>query len=1337
MNRALKFGRCIGLCVSLLVGGIAQAQQKEIPEALKPWEGWVTWGEQHPDCPTPYDNADKHICFWPSRLSLSANRNEGAWTAGVTVFEETWVPLPGSGAVWPLNVRANGELIPVLARDGSPFVQLPAGLHQLSGDFRWEQMPQRIAIPKQVGILSLVVDGARVPIPNWDAEGNVWLKRVRSGAADKDLLAVQVYRVVEDGVPIWLRTEIELTVSGKSREEQLGWILPQGWKLSMVESPIPVAVDDRGQMKAQVRAGKWTIGVHAFHATDIGEFKFAPNAKPVTSAELIAFRAKPEFRIAEFEGIQAVDVTQTTFPTKWRGLPVYAWETTDTFRLVEKMRGMGLRRPEGLNINRRFWLDEDGEGFTYRDTIRGSMQQIWRLDVAEGQQLGAVRVDDAGQLITANPQTGAHGVEIRVRDLRMEAVGRTPRTRELSATGWRTGADALRLTLTLPPGWRVFALFGADRVEGDWLTAWSLLDLFLLLIFALAVFRLWGVKAGIVALLAFGLAYHEPGAPRLTWFFLLMPLALLRVVAEGTGKRWIRAWKYLALALLVLNLVPFAASQVQNAIYPQLEIPGRAYAPRGMFGWLGYAYERGARMADYAREDMAGRQEPAASRLSSPANLLYDPNARIQTGPAEPAWSWNQVDCYWNGPVSAEQRIKPILISLPLRRALTVVRLISLLLLTALLFGLRRIPNPFWKRRIAVAVALAALLSPDQSLAQFPEAEMLESLRARLLEPADVFPRAADISAVELHVNEGRIVMQAEVHAALKVAVPLPGRLPAWSPLTVKIDDQSDVVVRRSDGYLWVTVPEGVHKVVVEGLLPDAPEWEWTFLLKPRHVSIDAPAWDVTGVGPNGVPEQQVFFVRKQQLTEGEAAYDQKHFHAIVAVERRLEIGLVWKVRNMVTRLSSPGKAVSLQVPLLARESVLTSNVVVENGLIEVRLGAGETQFAWESELPVGGEIRLDAQQTDQWVERWYLVTSPVWNVVLSRLAPVFESQEQNLIPAWHPWPGEGATLALSKPAAVSGDTITVQHVRHETALGSRGRTTQLKLDLECSLAMDFMIGIDPAAVISSLKLDGQMIPVRRDAAQLIVPSRPGQQVVEVTWRTSEPMQTFVGTGQVTLPVAGSNVTTVMRVPESRWVLWAEGPLQGPAVRFWVIVVCAILAAVALGSLSLSPLRRLEWVLLTLGLTQVHVAAAMLVVAWLFVLAWRGKLESGPMRAWRFNLLQIGLVLLTCIALGILVVVVGEGLLGNPEMLIIGNGSSRTVLQWFQPRVGTTLPESHIVSISVWFYRLLMLFWALWLATALLRWLKWGWHQFTQGGGWKRFAKKRTTTPPLAPEADA
>ena len=215
-------------------------------------------------------------------------------------------------------------------------------------------------------------------------------------------------------------------------------------------------------------------------------------------------------------------------------------------------------------------------------------------------------------------------------------------------------------------------------------------------------------------------------------------------------------------------------------------------------------------------------------------------------------------------------------------------------------------------------------------------------------------------------------------------------------------------------------------------------------------------------------------------------------------------------------------------------------------------------------------------------------------------------------------------------------------------------------------------------------------------------------------------METIVGAGQVKLPVEGSNVTTVMRVPENRWVLWARGPLRGPAVRFWSTLVMAILAAVALGSLSHSPLSRTEWVLLALGLTQVHVVAAMFVVGWLFLLAWRGKEERDQMSFWRFDLLQMGIVPITLVALGILVVVVGEGLLGNPEMFITGNDSSRTFLLWFQPRTGPELPEPYIVSVSVWFYRLLMLCWALWLAAALLRWLKWGWNQFSSGGCWKR-----------------
>ncbi len=271
--QALKLYRhhwltAIFVSASMAVVPAATADDQVIPEVLQPWKDWVTWGVEHRDCPTLYSSADKPICFWPSQLQLSVGSDGGEFATTVNVFEDTWVPLPGSAEAWPMSVRVGEDNVPVVERDGHPAVKLSAGLQKLSGKFRWSQMPQRIAIPQQVGLLSLVVDGNDVQIPNWDADGQLWLKRTRSQPADKDLMSLQIYRLIEDGIPLWLRTEIELTVSGKSREEQLGWVLPLGWRIATVESSIPVAVDERGLMKAQVRAGKWSVLVHAFRTTD-------------------------------------------------------------------------------------------------------------------------------------------------------------------------------------------------------------------------------------------------------------------------------------------------------------------------------------------------------------------------------------------------------------------------------------------------------------------------------------------------------------------------------------------------------------------------------------------------------------------------------------------------------------------------------------------------------------------------------------------------------------------------------------------------------------------------------------------------------------------------------------------------------------------------------------------------------------------------------------------------------------------------------------------------------------------------------------------------------------
>ena len=1321
----------------------APSTDQRIPEPLRAWEGWVLWGQDHRDCPTPYNAPNKHFCLWPSRLALDVRAAGARFDFPVSVFGESWVPLPGSGDHWPQGVKSDGAPVPVVEHDGHPGVKLLAGTHRIEGGFVWKKIPQTLALPASVGVIALTLDGKPVESPVWDASGQLWLERnAASGEADKDFLSVKLSAELEDGIPLWLRGEIELIVSGKSREETLGAVLPSGWKLASLDGPLPVAVDENGRMKAQVRPGKWTVKYSAFRLDNPKEFGFAPGLKPAAPDELVAFRSRPDFRMVEIAGSPSVDVSQIAFPQQWRELPVYRWDTATAFRIEERMRGMGLQKPAGLNIAREWWLDENGGAFTFRDRLTGQMQEIWRLDVAEGQDLGSVRSDGSGQLITRSPQTAAPGVEIRSRAVNLEATGRMPRAGKISASGWQTDAEALRVTLNLPPGWRLFALFGADWVHGDWLTSWTLLDLFLLLIFSLAAGKLWGWRVAVLAFVTFGLAYHEPGAPRYIWLCLLIPLALLRVVRDGWGRRILLAGKWLVIAAFVFIVVPFASRQIQQAIYPQMEHPALAETPAVLRG--GVAKESlaesesnvaapapAALASDSYSLSSARRQAGKSKAEKDTSNLLYDTKARIQTGPGVPDWTWRSVSFGWNGPVTAAQEVRPVMVPIAAERLLAVLRVALILGLAGILLRGGRFALPAAGLPAALVALLVFLPAAN---AQMPDEKLLNTLRTRLTEKSDAYPNAAAIPQAALQLAGNRMEMDVEIDAAIAVAVPLPGRLPAWSPVSVSLDGKPAAALRREDGYLWISVPQGVHLVKVTGSLPDVPDWEWTFLLKPRSVVIQAPEWTVNGVSAGGVPDQQVFFSKILKSTPGEAAYDRQDFTTLASVERRIELGLVWQVRTTVTRISPGGKALALRVPLLEGENVLSSNAQIKDGLIEVRLGAQQSAFQWESELSPSASLSLAAGAADSWAEVWQLVASPVWNVTISGLAPVFEPGNPDLVPVWHPWPGESVKLGISRPDAIPGATVTVEKAAHTVTLGMRQATSSLNLGLRCSLGEDFSITLPSYAEVSSLTLNGAAIPVRMDSRNLIVPLRPGEQAVQVEWKINLPLGIRSRVEQVKLPVGSANINTVINVPDSRWVLWADGPLRGPAVRFWGVLACSLLAAWMLGRLASSPLCPREWMLLGIGLTQVPLPAALLVVGWLFYLSWRGSDSYIRLPAWGFNLLQLALIALTASALGVIIAVVAQGLLGNPEMFIAGNGSTRGALRWYQARCADVLPQPGCVSISIWWFRLLMLVWALWLAAALLRWLRLAWVRFSTGACFRgRPKKKPAVPPPLAP----
>jgi hypothetical protein len=105
---------------------------------------------------------------------------------------------------------------------------------------------------------------------------------------------------------------------------------------------------------------------------------------------------------------------------------------------------------------------------------------------------------------------------------------------------------------------------------------------------------------------------------------------------------------------------------------------------------------------------------------------------------------------------------------------------------------------------------------------------------------------------------------------------------------------------------------------------------------------------------------------------------------------------------------------------------------------------------------------------------------------------------------------------------------------------------------------------------------------------------------------------------------------------------------------------------------------------------------------------------------WRFNAVQLALAALAVIAVGALVFFgIRQSLLASPDMGVTGPGSGGTSFTWFLDRTESVLPQPTVVSLPMWAYRAVMFAWALWLALALLRWLRWSWRAWKTNGIWR------------------
>lgn len=1317
-----------------------------VPPELESWRAWVL--EDHDQVQCPHVRELGFTCVWPGALSLSIDGDGGAFEQSWRVFAPGWVMLPGDAESWPLDVTVNGEPAPIAQRGNQPALYLEPGEYTISGRFDWERPPERLLVPLQSGLVSLVRDGAPVSHPRWEGE-QLWLGRERAEAREADSLDLRVHRKLADGIPQTLETSIQVSVSGRAREEALGPALLSGFEPLSVDSGLPVRLDDRGILHAQVRPGTWSIRLESRASRRFEEIGPPEAGAPWPDAETWSYQADDFIRVTSVEAANPIDPQQTSMPSDWYPLPAYRLAAGESLRVVEHSRGLDPKRGNRLVLERDMWLGFDGGRWVHADTITGEMVRDWRLGMVAPFDL--TRLEEAGEprLLSRLAPEGPIGAEVRRESIQASAVSEVAAGfGAIPASGWTQDLDRMDVTVHLPPGFRMFAVSGFDQSRGDWLSRWGLMSIFLVVIVAVAVARLHGPAWGAVAALGLVLTVHEPDAARWLWLNAVLALALAGVLKTGALKRMVSLYAGLALLAILVVFVPFALQQARVALYPQVE--GRGAGP--------FPGVQELRLADQAAEQ-ARPQMPAPAQREElekqPAALQrvevsgsriqkqdlvrsYAPDALIQAGIAAPRWQWDRVHLSLSGPVRTEQTARywimpPWLTGL--WRILGIVFTGALLGWMGLrLFQLGRDRSAGAKRTAAAGLVLLLGILPAAGGAQTPDPGLLKELEQRLTRPPECAPDCAQVQAADIRTTAGGLEIRLDVHAQDVSAVSLPGTRDGWMPATLAIEGERGAWLLRDGNRFWTPLPgEGRFRVTLTGPAPAANAFNLSFPQPPKRVSVSGSGWEVTGARGGRLVSDSLRFVRSagSDGDESPAAVegDSLSVPPFVVVEREVVFGVDWKVATRIWRRAPREGGFTLSIPLLGGESVLSQEswLQVADGAARLTFGPDQQQLDLTSRLPMSSPLQLTAGDAAHYRERWRFVASHIWHVEFDGIPPAatVAPGEAGFSPVYYPRPGESLTVSVQRPEAVPGGTLAFDSVAMESRVGLRGRESTLRLRYRATQGGSHEIGLPGGVTLRRVAVDGQSVGVTPVEGRLPLSVTPGTHQVEIAWEQPTGGLGSLATPRPDLGARAANIQLSLDLPRDRWVLWASGPRMGPVVMYWAELALILVVAVILGRYRRLPVKPYQWVLLALGLSLTAWPVILVLFAWLAVLDWRKR--KGEELDWTvFDLLQLGLFLVSIIALCALLAAIPLGLLSSPDMGIVGQGSSSSALHWYADYSDGVLPAGHAYSLPLWAYKAFILAWSVWLSLALIGWLKWVWGCLSEGGVWRHKPKVGT-----------
>lgn len=1319
-----------------------------LPPELSAWQGWVEKDLPERYCPWQNEQSEKR-CLFVLQTQLQATNTGASLVQEVQSYSEQFWQLPGEQQQWPQNVkiqllddagRAVGAEKTAAVRDyqANPEIQLPIGRVRISAEYRWPELPAALLLPDGTPPVSLSIDGKTVTQPLWD-QSRLLLRATPSVEQTQSSVQMRVFRLLTDDIPYQLTTIIRLDVSGPSRELKLPMPLPEGFVLAGIDGDLPITLRQDGTLSVSAISGNFEISLKALRLNSDSTIVKPQLPEPWPAQEVWAYQGNSQLRTAQLQGAPSIDPQQSDAPASWSGFAQFLVSSTDPLSL-QVLAGPANSERDEVSIERQMWLSATTGKFTISDRLSGSLHSSGRLSLLSPLSAGRIEVDGQARLINQlKDTTGSAGVEIRNSALSVAALSELSTTTKMPVHGWNLQADKVATRVNLPDGWAAIAVFGASEVYGDWLHAWDLWDMFLVMLLTVAAFRLLGLPAAGALLVWLLLAYQKPDAPHWLWLLVFASLALAKFASGkfATVSQWVAKAALLLLAVALLN---FATQQIRYAVYPQLAASDDSqsaffeqdrYADAAAPVAVGAAAPVEAmQVAEEERSRMekqkAERIEVAGSRLlrsyeqaAQQPDLLYgvqstDPANKIQTGPAVPDWHSQQLVVHFAGPVSAEQQWSMYVAPAWLHSfARVVMVLLSLVLFWQLLAPWREQLQLLLRKNAVrplagLLVCLLAFPSPDAAAQSTPSPELLQELREYLHKPALCAPDCASIEQVKVKSSATELQIQMKVHSQDFHVY----RLPITADLSAKVllDGQTAALVTE-DNVLLAALPVGVHVFDITVNVENINQVNLTFSQHWHDLQSELSKWQMTPQLTEGEGRWQVRLDRQEQAATKDNASSQA-IAGRALVERHLVLGLVWQVQTHVTRLDNSAEMLRLDYQLLPGEQALT-DFKQQDGKIQITLAPGQNELWFNSNLPLSSTLALSSLQQQMYVERWLLKASPDWHVTSTGNAGQFASIQQ---PVWRPWPNEQVALQFEKPKALAGAVLTVLSSRLNISQGEQVQHASLRLDLLASQTEPFKLSLPADIQLTKASLNDTILPRQLTGSDYELQVPPGSHTLVLEWDQSQAMPLHLTTAALKLSVPAANIWLELEKPNDRWLLALGGPTSGPALLFWGMLALALALAWLVVKSGFTPLKMRDAILLFVGMSAISLWVPVALSFALVLVGWRGR-QTALKGNWA-RLSVLSLVLLLISALLALFVAVPQGLMSSPDMALQYVHGGYNTLIWYQDFAQAELPQAWLFSLPLWVYQIAMLAWALWLASSLLRWLPWCWQQLTAGGFW-------------------